>query len=156
MGEKWQYIATPNLFRSGINSGAFLEFWHLFLNFFGCCFCVLKVRVWGAYLTRSYYLWLLKFPGRLMSFVPRAASEPFWANSLISHWAGTKKMVFYGTMTHLCIANLFLTELTNQTKTNLLQVPKLFKDWILFFFTFLGTLVCSLSDLNQICCLPLT
>lgn len=51
-----------------------------------------------------------------MSFVPRTASEPFWANSLISHWAGTKKMMFYGTVTHPCIANLFLTELTNQTK----------------------------------------
>ena len=51
-----------------------------------------------------------------MSFVPRTASEPFWANSLISHWAGTKKMMFYGTVTHPYIANLFLTELTNQTK----------------------------------------
>lgn len=154
--ENRQYIELPNLFRFGISSEFPLDLWHLCLNFFSCCFCALKVRVWDAYLTHSCYLWPLKYPGRLMSFVPRTASEPFWANSLISHWARTKKMIFYGTVSLPCIANLFLTELTNQTKTNLHQIPNLFKDWILLFFPFLETLVCPLSDLNQISCLPHT
>lgn len=111
---------------------AFLELWTSFFNFFSCCFHVLNSRPLGCFTGRCY-LWQLNYPGRLMSFVPTTTSEPFRANSLRSHRAGTKKIIFYGTMSHPCTANLFLTELTNQTKKNeSSQRTNLFKDYIIF------------------------
>lgn len=138
-------MELPNQFRYGIVTG--FPWILTTLNWFSCYSDGFTSQSLGC-LTSSCYLWWLKYPGRVMSFGLRAVLEPFWANSLVSHWADTKTMIFYGTVSHPCTANLFLTELTNQTKkSNLLEEQTSLKT-ILFFIKFPEALPCLLSDLN--------